>query len=55
MIFRRWTAIAITAMLTAAAACSGSNPVGFQDDGSRVDPPTAPTDTSAFVPEGSMG
>jgi hypothetical protein len=49
MIVRRWIAIAMTGMLTLAAACSQTNPVGVQDDG-RVDPPTAPMDTTAFAP-----
>lgn len=47
MIVRRWIAIAVATLL--AAACSEANPVGF-DDGSRMEPPTAPTDTSGFVP-----
>jgi len=51
MIARRFIAIAVTGMLTLAAACSAGNPVGVQDDG-RVNPPAAPMDTTAFVPGG---
>jgi hypothetical protein len=49
MIARRWIAMMITGMLTLAAACSGSSPTGLQDDPS-ADPPTAPMDTTGFVP-----
>lgn len=57
MTARRWIAIAVVTVMTAAGACSGSSPTGVQTtpEGPAV-PPVGPTDTTGFVPPGgTMG